>query len=99
VELKSGKVLWQSARTGSECAVSGDFVYTLDAQISGLDTMKIAMGGDGGVPIHWRMHRLDPGSGSEKWEYYREGAPESMRPRGKKILLHFKDGLRLLKYL
>jgi hypothetical protein len=99
VELKSGKVLWQSPRTGSSCAVSGNYVYTSDSQISGLDTMKIAMGGDGGVPTHWRMHRLDPGSGSEKWEYYREGAPAAMRPRGKKILLHFKDGLRLLKYL
>jgi hypothetical protein len=99
VELKSGKVLWQSPRTGSNCQVSGDYVYTSDSQISGLDMMKSAMGGDGGTPVHWRLHRLNPSSGSEKWEWYRKGAPEAVRVREKQILLHFKNGLRLLRYL
>jgi hypothetical protein len=79
--------------------VSDDYVYTSDSQISGLDMMKTAMGGDGGTPVHWRLHRLNPSSGAEKWEWYREGAPQTVRPRGKQILLHFKKDLRLLKYM
>jgi outer membrane protein assembly factor BamB len=99
VELKGGKVLWQSPRVGSNCQVSDDYVYTSDSQISGLDMMKTAMGGDGGTPVHWRLHRLNPSSGAEKWEWYREGAPQTVRLRGKQILLHFKKDLRLLKYM
>jgi hypothetical protein len=99
VEVRTGKVLWQSPRVGRNCAVSGDYVYTADSQISGLDTMKSAMGGDGGVPVHWRMYRLNPDSGKDKWEYYRQGAPVEVRPKEKQILLQFKKELRLLKYL
>jgi hypothetical protein len=97
--VKSGKVLWQSPRTGSNCLVTGDYVYTSNGQISGLDTMSSAMGGDGGTPIHWRLYRLNPGSGKDYWEYYRQGAPEAVRPKEKRILLQFKKELRLLKYL
>jgi hypothetical protein len=98
VELRSGKVLWQVAGIGDECIVSGDYVYTADTQISGLDMMKSAVGG-GRVPTHWRLHRLNPSNGKEKWEYYREGAPVAVRPKGKQLLFQFKKDLRLLRYL
>jgi outer membrane protein assembly factor BamB len=98
VELRSGKVLWQAVGVGEECMVSGDYVYAADSQISGLDVMRTAMGG-GSAPVHWRLHRINPSSGKEKWEYYREGAPVDVRPKEKQILLQFKNDLRLLKYL
>lgn len=99
VEVRSGKVLWQTAGVGDECMVSGDYVYTSDTQISGLDVMKTAVGGGGSVPTHWRLHRLNPSSGKEKWEYYRAGAPVAVRTNGKQLLFQFKNDLRLLRYL
>jgi hypothetical protein len=98
VELRSGKVLWQSAGVGEQTMVSGDYVYASDSQISGLDMMKSFQGG-GSTPVHWRLHRLNPSSGKEKWEYYREGAPMAVRAREKQLLFQFKNDLRLLTYL
>jgi hypothetical protein len=99
VELKSGKVLWQSPRVGTDCMISGPYVYTTDSQISGVDMMSSMMGSEKGVPMHWRLFRLSPSNGKDQWEYYRAGAPESVRPRMKQILLQSKTELRMLKFM
>lgn len=98
VELRSGKLLWQSPRVGTQCMVSGKYVYTQYGKFSGIDQMSEAMGGDR-AQIHWRLYRIRPGSGSDQWEYYRLGAPVAVRPNEKQILLHYKDALRVLRFL
>lgn len=98
VELKTGKVIWQMPRVGSNAITSGQYVYTQFGKFSGIDMMSEAMGGSE-AQIHWRLFRIDPGSGKDKWEYYRLGAPESVRPNEKRILLHYKDSLRMLKFM
>jgi len=100
VELKSGKVLWQSPRVGSDCMVTGGIVYTTSAQTSGVDAMASMMNrSDAALPVHWRMFRLNPSNGKDEWEYYRNGGPRETYPRQKRILLHYNEALVMLKYL
>jgi hypothetical protein len=99
VNLKSGKILWQSPRVGSAPIVSGPYVYTTDSQVSGIDMMGSMMGSDRGTPVHWRLFRISPSSGKDQWEYYRKGAPLSVHPREKRILIRSKEELRMLKFL
>lgn len=98
VDLKTGKVLWQKARAGGHTMVSGDYVYTSEGKFSGIDRLSEAMGGDH-AQVHWRLFRIDPGSGRDKWEYYRQGEPNSVQPHEKRILLQYPTELRMLKYL
>ena len=95
----TGTVHWQAPRVGESAFVSGKFLYATRGQISRVDMMSSLMnGGDGGAPMHHRVHRIDPGNGKEEWEYYRSQAPHYIAPRGNRILLRYPKEIEVLKF-
>ena len=98
IDPRSGKVLWRAERIGDQCFTSGKFVYATRVQTSGLDMMKAAMNG-GDVPVHFRLHRVNPGNGAVLWEYYQPRAPRRVDVQKNRILLQFADEVQVVTFL
>lgn len=98
VQVGNGKVLWQSARVGTDAMVSNGIIYTTFSQISGAERISAAAGGEE-APTHWRIFRLDPDSGKDLWEFHRIGVPHEVLPKGKRVILNTGERLLFLKYM
>ena len=98
VEASGGKVLWQKEGLGEHLHANGEFAYVSRGQISGADIIG-AVWTDEKVPVHHRIHRLDPASGEELWEFYRPRAPRIIEPSRNRILLSYPGEIQVLKFM
>jgi len=98
VDPASGKVLWQVEGISERCQLSGPFVYTTRAQISGAQLIG-ANGDTDAIPVHHRVYRLDPKTGREIWAYYRPKAPLQTEMWQNYLMLRYRSELRVLKFL
>jgi hypothetical protein len=97
VDPGSGKVVWKSEKLGESCYVSDKYVYATSAQVSGLDVMR-AGGDDSDVPVHFRIYRLNPGSGDYIWQFYDQSAPKHIEVQKNRLLLQYGKEIRVLTY-
>lgn len=98
VDPASGKVLWQVEGISERCQLSGPYVYTTRAQISGAQLIG-ANGDIDAIPVHHRVYRLDPKTGREVWAYYRPKAPLQTEMWQNYLMLRYRSELRVLKFL
>jgi hypothetical protein len=98
VDSSSGKILWQVDRIAEHTYPAGDFLYASRAQVSGVDVFSNISNNEDRSPIHHRILRLDPGKGREVWEFYRPKVPNSIEPKGNRILLQYKNEIQMLKF-
>ncbi|MGZ8939983.1 MAG: outer membrane protein assembly factor BamB family protein, partial [Limisphaerales bacterium] len=99
VDPATGAILWQKDRLGQKAYFSGKYLYAAQSRVSGLDRFSaLTSGGDGRVPVHHRVYRLDPGTGKELWEYYRSKPPQSIEPQQNRVLLQYGNEVGMLKF-
>ncbi len=97
VDSSTGKVLWRSEKLGEQCFVSDKYVYVTRAEISGLDVVR-AGGDDSNVPVHFRIYRLNPGSGDYIWQFYDQQAPKHIEVQKNRLLLQYPKEVRVLTF-
>lgn len=103
VDPRNGKILWQVQELGQRSFVTGKFLYTVSlnrggsAMLSGLADALNSPRQD--EPVYFHIHRLDPETGKELWDFYREDAPEEVDFQQNWFLVRFGDDLQVWKYL
>lgn len=99
VDANSGAIIWTKVDLGQHAYASGKFVYVARGRVSGIDRFAaLSNGDDDDVPIHHRVHRIDPSNGSELWEYYRPEPPRTIEPKQNRILLHFGKEVQMITF-
>jgi hypothetical protein len=89
----TGKVLWRTEGIGSQCFVSGKYVYIAKAAENPLIT-------PGEDPVlYFDLYRLSPSDGHAMWDYSQSRHPVQIEVQGNEILLHFPGELQVLKFL
>jgi hypothetical protein len=97
VEPATGKVLWMREGIGETAYVSGKYLYTTSAQISAAE--YIGAGGNlEEVPIHYRVRRIDPATGGEKWVWYRPRPAQTFQPLGNCFLVQSRAEAAVLSF-
>ena len=94
VDPETGKILWRVESVGAECLLSGKFVYATRVS-SSYAALRLEEGPD----IHFNLNLLDPANGKVIWNYY-QGNRRIVKTEVQKnwILLHFQDGVVVLKF-
>ncbi len=93
VDAATGKVLWRTESIGTQCFVSGKYVYIAKAATSPLIT-------PGEDPVYYfDLYRLSPADGHPMWDYSQSRQPVQIGVQGNEILIHFKGELQVLKFL
>jgi len=94
VDPQSGKILWRARNVGWLARATGKFLYAVEW----------AAGEDGARPdpnrmaAHVRIHRLDPGDGEVKWEYYQAREPLAFDFERNTIQVVFKKEMQIIKF-
>jgi hypothetical protein len=103
IDPSSGKILWQAAKEGQSCFLSGPYLYTASAQKGGmgmLNGLAEALNSprpDG--PVYFRIYRLDPSDGKVLWDFYREDAPSEFSFQQNRFLVRFGHDVQVWKFL
>lgn len=103
VDPRSGKILWQVQKLGQRCYLSGKYVYTVSANQGGI-AMAIGLAEAvnaprPGAPVYFHIHRLDPATGEEMWDFYREEAPDEEAFQQNWFVLRFGNEVQAWKFL
>jgi hypothetical protein len=103
VDPRSGKILWQVQKLGQRCYLSGKYVYTTSANQGGI-AMAIGLAEAVNAPrpdapVYFHIYRLDPASGEEMWDFYREEAPEEEAFQQNWFVLRFGSEVQAWKFL
>ncbi|MBA4148238.1 MAG: B-box zinc finger protein [Verrucomicrobia bacterium] len=105
VEAKSGKTLWRSSNL-MDCELSGKYVYAMNLQIGGgiglAQGLSDALGSyspSSPGAEHFRIFRVDPGTGKRTWQYYHNSTPYEIDFEANRILLRLENEVRILKYM
>jgi hypothetical protein len=103
VDPRSGKILWQVQKLGQRCFLSGKFVYTASAEQGGI-AMAIGLAEAVNAPrpeapVYFHIHRLDPASGEEMWDFFRNEAPGEEAFQQNWFVLRFGNDLQAWKFL
>jgi outer membrane protein assembly factor BamB len=103
VDPHSGKILWQVQKLGQRCFPTGKFVYTVSANQGGV---ALAVGLAEAVnaprpdaPVYFHIHLLEPATGKELWDFYREEAPEEEGFQQNWFILRFGNEVQAWKFL
>jgi len=92
VDAATGKVLWRNEGFGTQCFLSGKFVYASRAAASPLIT-------PGEEPVlYFDLYRLSPSDGHVMWDYQQSRHPVQIEVQQNEILLHFRGELQVLKF-
>jgi hypothetical protein len=103
VDPRSGKILWQVQKLGQRTFLSGKFVYTVSANqggsgmLVGLAEAVNAPRQEG--PVYFHIHRLEPATGKELWDFYREEAPEEEDFQKNWFVLRFGNEVQAWRFL
>ncbi|MDB6053473.1 MAG: Pyrrolo-quinoline quinone [Verrucomicrobiales bacterium] len=89
VEEKTGVVKWKIENLGSDCHLSGKYLYT---------TSLIWGGFTRDPEAHFRVYRIHPDSGKQIWEYYHKGSANGVSAQGRSIALDYGDKIEVIKY-
>jgi len=103
VDPHSGKILWQAQNIGQRCCLSGKYVYTVSADKGGV-AMAVGLADALGAPrpeapVHFHVHRLDPATGQEMWDFFREEAPDEEAFQQNWFVLRFGNEVQAWKFL
>jgi hypothetical protein len=103
VDPRSGKILWQAQKLGQRTFLSGKYVYTASANQGGAAMLvglaEAVHSPRPDAPVYFHIRRLDPESGRELWDFYREEAPEEEAFQGNWFVLHFGNEVQAWKFL
>lgn len=100
VHARDGRKLWTLEKPGDQCLVTGRFLYLTTAGTSHWEMLGSMLNGGGGrAPVHFRLHRLDPKTGKEIWEYHVTKQPENVDIQENRILLQYPNEIQVLKFL
>jgi len=103
VDPRSGKILWQAQNIGQRCCLSGKYVYTVSADKGGV-AMAVGLAEALGAPrpeapTYFHVHRLDPATGAQLWDFFREEAPDEEAFQQNWFVLRFGNDVQAWKYL
>lgn len=103
VDPRSGKILWQVQKLGQRCYLSGKYVYTVSANQGGMAMLvglaEAVNAPRPDAPVYFHIYRLDPASGEEMWDFYREEAPEEEAFQQNWFVLRFGNEVQAWKFL
>jgi hypothetical protein len=103
VDPRSGKILWQAQKLGQRCYLSGKYVYTVSANQGGggmvVGLAEAVNAPRPEAPVYFHIHRLDPASGAEMWDFYREEAPDEEAFQQNWFVLRFGNEVQAWKFL
>jgi len=103
VDPRSGNVLWQAQKLGQRCFVSGKYVYGVSVNQGGMGMLinlaEAVNAPRPDAPVYYHIHRLDPATGIELWDFYREEAPEEEAFQGNWFVLRFGNEVQAWKFL
>ena len=103
IDAASGKILWQVAKSGQECFLSGPFLYTGSAQQGGIamanGLAEALQGPRPDAPTYFHICRLDPADGKILWDFYREYAPAEFSFEQNRFLVRFGTDVQVWKFL
>ena len=103
VDPRSGKILWQVQNLGQRCFLSGKYVYTVSAEQGGI-AMAIGLAEAVNAPrpdapVYFHIHRLDPATGEEMWDFFRDEAPDEEAFQQNCFVLRFGNEVQAWKFL
>ena len=103
VDPRSGKILWQVQKLGQRCFLSGKYVYTVSANQGGI-AMAIGLAEAVNAPrpeapVYFHIHRLDPATGEEMWDFFRNEAPDEEAFQQNWFVLRFGNEVQAWKFL
>jgi hypothetical protein len=91
VNADTGKILWQVESRGGVAHCENKMLFTREAREGSLSL--------GQTTEHFRIYRLQPGSGKDVFEYYHKGFPQSADFRKTRIALSFDHEVKVLKFM
>lgn len=97
VAAATGQTLWRAEKQGDRFYLTDRFVYSSTVTGSGLRDFADAVQGRD-IRANFRLYRLDPHTGTARWEYYRAGAPDHVAAQGTTIALCVEGQLEILRY-
>jgi hypothetical protein len=103
VDPRTGKILWQVQHLGQHCILSGKYLYGMSENVNG---MALLMGLAEAVnsprpdtPGYLHIHRLDPATGEEMWDFYREKLADDGDFQQNRFVLRFGKEVQAWKFL
>jgi outer membrane protein assembly factor BamB len=103
IDPSSGKILWQVAKSGQGCFLSGPFLYTASADQGGIamaNGLAEALNAPRpDAPVYFHIYRLDPADGKILWDFYREEAPAEFSFQQNRFLVRFGSEVQVWKFL
>ncbi|MGP8199233.1 MAG: hypothetical protein ACLQU4_07010 [Limisphaerales bacterium] len=103
VDPRSGRILWQVQKLGQRSYLSGKYVYTVSANQGGMGLLvglaEAVNSPRPDAPVYFHIRRLDPATGRELWDFYREEAPEEEAFQGNWFVLRFGNEVQAWKFL
>jgi hypothetical protein len=103
IDAASGKILWQVAKSGQGCFLSGPYLYTASAQQGGIamaNGLAEALNAPRpDAPVYFHIYRLDPADGNILWDFYREYAPAEFSFDQNRFLVRFNTTVQVWKFL
>jgi hypothetical protein len=103
VDPSNGKILWEADNLGQHCFLTGNYVYTVSRDTGGVAMAK-GLADALGAPtpeesINYNIHRLDPLTGQELWDYFRVGAPDDEVFQDNWFVLRYNNQMKAWKFL
>jgi hypothetical protein len=103
IDPVAGKILWQVAKSGQGCFLSGPFLYTASVQQGGIamaNGLAEALNAPRpDSPFYFHIYRLDPADGKILWDFYREAAPAEFSFQQNRFMVRFGDDVQVWKFL
>jgi len=103
IDPAAGKILWQVAKSGQGCFLSGPFLYTASVQQGGIamaNGLAEALNAPRpDAPFYFHIYRLDPADGKILWDFYREAAPAEFSFQQNRFMVRFGDDVQVWKFL
>ena len=102
VDSTTGKILWQTARHGHQCFLSGKFLYATSEDMGGIgmaNALGLALGSPNNNSTTFHVYRLDPDTGKVIWDYQPASSPSSVSFQKNQFLLNDSSEVQLVKFL
>ena len=103
VDPRSGKILWQVQKLGQRTFLTGKFVYTVSENLGGSGMLvglaQAVNAPRPEAPVYFHIRQLEPGTGKELWDFFREEAPEEADFQQNWFILRFGNDLQAWKFL